>query len=341
MMSGRVTMTLLIGTSNGVFTATESGATEEVEGLAGHEIRSLRASNGSLFAGSEDGVYVSKNGGRSWKLSGVEGKIVWDIAPAPGDEKTVYVGTQPAALFRTRDGGETWAELDSMKQIPGAEKWCVPNSTAGARARTLVLDAANPERYWVGLEVGGVLGTSDDGASWTSVMTGGDIHVMAADPARPGVLYMTTGFGRYPDDPQPREERIAGAFRSKDGGKTWEYLWENLSPPYTRPMCVDPRSPHALTIGCAPTAFASHRDEGGAKSRLYQTTDGGDTWKDLGDADHSPSAACILSVAPAPEGAGHVLVGTDTGEVWRVNPDARWTLLVSGLPAVQSVLPID
>ena len=38
-------------------------------------------------------------------------------------------------------------------------------------------------------------------------MTGGDIHVMAADPSRPGVLYMTTGFGRYPDDPQPREER--------------------------------------------------------------------------------------------------------------------------------------
>src|SRR3954447_11533485 len=223
----RVTMTLLIGTSNGVFTANASGATEEVKGLAGHEVRALRAVNGSLFAGAENGVYVSKNGGQTWKLSGVEGQIVWDIAPAPGDEKTVYVGTQPAALFRTRDGGETWAELDSMKKIPGSEKWCVPNSPAGARARTLVLDASNPGRYWVGLEIGGVLSTPDDGATWTSVMTGGDIHVMTADPARAGVLYMTTGFGRYADDPQPREERIAGAFRSKDGGQNWEYLWKD------------------------------------------------------------------------------------------------------------------
>jgi photosystem II stability/assembly factor-like uncharacterized protein len=333
-------MTLLIGTSNGVFMATGSGAPQEVEGLAGHEVRALRASNGSIFAGAENGVFLSKNGGRSWKLSGVEGKIVWDIAPAPGDERTVYVGTQPAALYRTQDGGETWAEIDSMKKIPGADKWCVPNSPAGARARTLVLDPANPARYWVGLEVGGVLSTVDDGANWTSVMTGGDIHVMAADPGRPGVLYATTGFGRYPDDPQPREERVAGAFRSRDGGQTWEYLWENRDPPYTRPMCVDSRAPHALTIGCAPTAFASYRDEGGAKSRLYQTTDGGDTWRELGDADHSPSAACILAVAPAGEGTGTVLVGTDTGEVWRVTPSAEWTLLVSGLPAVQSVLAL-
>jgi photosystem II stability/assembly factor-like uncharacterized protein len=333
-------MSLLIGTSDGVFVTDASGKPEPVEGLAGHEVRALKASNGAILAGAEDGVYLSKNGGRSWKKSGVEGKIVWDIAAAPGDERTIYVGTQPAALYRSQDGGETWAEIDSMQRIPGSEKWCVPNSDAGARARTLVLDAGNPSRYWVGLEVGGVLSTADDGATWTSVMTGGDIHVMAADPARPDRLYMTTGFGRYADDPQPREERVAGAFRSKDGGQSWEYLWKDREPPYTRPMCVDARAPHALTIGCAPTAFASHKDEGGAKSRLYQTTDGGDTWSDLGDADHSPSAANILAVAPAPDAPGNVLVGTDTGEVWRVSPSAEWTLLVNGLPAVQSILPL-
>ena len=35
-----------------------------------------------------------------------------------------------------------------------------------------MLDAANPKRYWVGLEVGGVLGTNDDGATWTPLAEG-------------------------------------------------------------------------------------------------------------------------------------------------------------------------
>lgn len=334
---------LLIGTSEGVFVANQGGAPVETDGLAGRSVRALRASNGSIFAGADTGVFRSRNGGQSWRPSGVDGKIVWDIATLPDDERTVYVGTQPAALYRSRDGGESWTELESMRRIPGAERWCVPNSPLGARARTVVLDPANVARYWVGLEVGGVLATADEGASWTCTLPGGDpdIHVMAADPSQADVLYATTGFGRYPDDPQPAEERIAGLFGSRDGGQTWRYLWENLQPRYTRPMCIDARPPHALTVGCAPSAFSSYRDDGGAKAMLYQTVDGGNTWRSLGDADHSPSAANILSVTPALEEAGGVLVGTDTGEVWRVTPAAEWTLLASGLPMVQAVLPLE
>jgi photosystem II stability/assembly factor-like uncharacterized protein len=103
-------------------------------------------------------------------------------------------------------------------------------------------------------------------------------------------------------------------------------------------MCIDRRAPHALTVGCAPSAFSSHRDPGGAHSMLYQSADAGATWRSLGDADHSPSAANILSVAVAPDGPGCVLVGTDTGELWQVTPEAKWTLLHRDLPMVWSVL---
>jgi photosystem II stability/assembly factor-like uncharacterized protein len=185
-----------------------------------------------------------------------------------------------------------------------------------------------------------VAASDDGGASWTLTQPGGnpDIHVMVSHPAQPGVLFTSTGFGRI-DNSEPMERRIAGMFRSDDGGATWRYLWQDMRPPYTRPLVIDPRAPYALTVACAPTTFASAKDEGGAHAMLYQSTDGGATWRSLGDADHSPSRANFHGLAPDPVEPGGVIVGTDTGEVWRVSPDARWALLATGLPVVQAVLP--
>ena len=88
-------------------------------------------------------------------------------------------------------------------------------------------------------------------------------------------------------------------------------------------------------------AFSSIRDQGGAQAVLYQRDDTRDTWRSLGDAAHSPSAANFHAVAPDPEVTSGVLVGTETGEVWRVSPEAKWTLLTADLPMVQALLPLQ
>jgi photosystem II stability/assembly factor-like uncharacterized protein len=336
-------MSLLIGSGEGVFRLDGSGSPRPIEGLEGRTIRVFCQSNGSLLAGADNGVFRSTDGGRSWQLSGAEGMIVWDLVTAPDNTHTVFAGTQPPHLFRSTDAGGSWRQVESMDHGPGHDKWCVPNSNAGARARTLVIDRTNPSRWYVGLEVGGVLQSDDNGANWSCELPGGnpDVHVMAAHPAQAGLIFATTGRGRFADDTSPVMERNAGLYGSKDGGRTWRYLWDGLEPHYTRPMCIDSRAPYALTVGCAPAAGSSFRDEGGAKSMVYQSIDGGETFRSLGDADHSPSAANILCVSVDPSAASHVLAGTDTGEVWRVSPDAKWTLLASGLPMVWSILPID
>lgn len=336
-------MSLLIGSGEGVFKLDGSASPRPIDGLEGRGVRVFCQANGSLLAGADNGVFRSTDGGRSWQLSGAEGLIVWDMVNAPDDPHTVYAGTQPPHLFRSRDAGGSWQKVESMNQIPGNERWCVPNSNAGARARTVVIDRANPSHWYVGLEVGGVLQSDDNGASWSSDLPGGnpDVHVMAAHPTQSGLLFATTGRGRFEGDPEPLAQRNAGLYGSRDGGRTWRYLWDGLEPRYTRPMCIDTRAPYALTVGCAPSAGSSFRDEGGAKSMLYQSADGGETFRSICDTAHTPSAANILCVTPCPDEASHVLVGTDTGEVWRVSPSSEWQMVTNGLPMVWSILPVD
>ena len=83
---------------------------------------------------------------------------------------------------------------------------------------------------------------------------------------------------------------------------------------------------------------SSIRDPGGAQCVLYRSEDDGQSWRSLGDAGHSPSAARLTAVAPDPEVSGGVVVGTETGEVWRVTPDATWTRVCEGLPSVQALV---
>ena len=105
-------MSVLIGTSDGLLVVDESGARTSAADLSGRTVRALIAANGHVFAGADDGVYRSTDGGRSWRLSGAPGQIVWELTVDPQDTHTIHAGTQPAALYRSRDGGESWTKIE-------------------------------------------------------------------------------------------------------------------------------------------------------------------------------------------------------------------------------------
>jgi photosystem II stability/assembly factor-like uncharacterized protein len=316
--------------------------------LGQRDVKVLRQANGHVLAGAKGGVYRSADGGQSWQHVGLQDREVLELMPASQDPRLLYAGTVPAALFRSRDGGDTWTEIESFTRAWNAESWglpSIPNWPPGARAHSIVVDATNAERCMVGIEVGGVVTTDDDGATWSTTMPADvpDIHYVVAHPAQPEKLFCSTGFGRVGDQ-GAGERPMAGMYASDDGGQSWRYVWEGMLHRYTRPLCIDPRPPHAVTVGTALSArpYINYRMEGGAHGQVYQTIDGGATWRPLGDAPHSPSVAAILCVVPAGDAAGNVLVGTDQGEVWHVAAaTTTWTLLADGLPPVQSVLDVN
>ena len=148
--------------------------------------------------------------------------------------------------------------------------------------------------------------------------------------------FASTGYGRL-DGVAEMVEGNAGVFRSEDGGNSWMYAWKGITPRYSRPMCIDLRPPYWLTVASAPTAFSSYRQESGAQAMLFRSEDGGESWRPLTDESHSPSRANFHGLTVDSEVPGGVLVGTDTGEVWRVTDQAEWQLVAQDMPAVMSI----
>jgi hypothetical protein len=325
-------MELCAGTSQGVFVISEGEARQVLRSRA---VRELVRIGGRAFAGTDDGLHVSDDRGLTWRPSGLEGREVWQVR-ANGNGM-LYAGTAPAGLFRSEDHGASWMEVAGLARLADDGGWCLPlDPPPAARARALVVDGA---RILAGVEVGGIALSEDAGKTWSVTLPGGnpDLHMLFAHPMEPDRLYATTGYGRL-DGIAESVEGNAGVFRSDDGGHTWAYAWKGITPRYARPMCIDQRAPYGLTVASAPSAFSNCREENGAQAMLFRSEDGGESWRSLCDEAHSPSAANFHGLTADPEVPGGVLVGTDTGEVWRVSDHAIWQRCGEGMPSVLALV---
>ncbi len=169
-----------------------------------------------LACGGDDGVFLSRDGGRSWKPSGegVAGfALVQSLAFDPADASTIYAGTYRQA-FRTRDGGRTWARIANGMVLD-------------ATVYSFDFDPHDPSRMWVST-CGWVYRSDDGGDRWTRFTAGFTNRrtpVVHLDPRAENVLYAGT---------------VGGLHRSDDGGKTWNRISrETLD---VSALEVDPRS---------------------------------------------------------------------------------------------------
>lgn len=67
----------------------------------------------TVLAGTDDGLFCSRDNGKRFERvdAPMNGKQVWRIAVDPVDPQTIFVGTCPSALYRSKDGGQHWEQL--------------------------------------------------------------------------------------------------------------------------------------------------------------------------------------------------------------------------------------
>ena len=207
-----------------------------------------------ILAGSDYGIYRSEDCGATWEKmwSPMDGMPIWSIAIGPEDTETIFVGIKPAALFRSKDGGQSWTKLS----VQMAQECHI----GPPMVTMLMVDAQDHRTVWAGVEVDGVYRSLDGGDTWTHVQGGvhPDIHGMAISPGEPRRVLAST----------PRE-----IYATTDMGESWESVvtTDRFVLPYSRGVAFKSDDPNVIFSAVGDTAI-------GSIGAIQRSMDGGETW---------------------------------------------------------------
>lgn len=252
-----------------------------------------------------------------FRYIGPVGNRVAAVAGVPGNPWVYYAGSASGGIFKTTDGGGTWAPIFDDQ----------PVSSIGS----LAVAPADPNIVWAGtgetwirshISLGmGIYKSTDAGKTWAlmGLEKTGRIGRIVIDPQNPNIVFaaaLGTAYG-----PQPER----GVFRTTDGGKTWErvlFVDENTG---CSDIVMDPKDPKILFAGM--WQFVIHtwaQMSGGPGSGIFKSTDGGATWTRLnGHGLPEQEVGKIgLAIAYSNPKRIYAIIETGTGEPFNDKPTA-------------------
>lgn len=350
---------LTVGTRKGLFIGRRRGGRWELDGprFNAQAVYSIaidtRRSVPRLLVGGDSAhwgpsVFHSDDLGASWtepgapavkfpKDTGASLERVWQLHPAgPAAPDVVYAGSEPAALFRSDDRGETFELVRPLWEHPTRSRW-VPGG-GGEAVHTVVTDPRDPEAVTVAVSTAGVFRSRDGGASWSPSNKGVSavflpdpdpefgqcVHKIAQDAVNLDRLYLQNHWG---------------VFRSDDAGATWKDIGSGLPSDFGFAVAAHPHRGDVAYV--FPIQADSDRVPADRRCRVYRTSDAGETWEALAtglpDGDHFGTvlrdALCTDDANPA-----GVYFGNRNGEVYASADDGdSWQQLASHLPDVLCV----
>jgi len=253
-------------------------------------------------------------GGRSCTVTGV-----------PGQPNLYYFGTVGGGVWRTKDAGQTWENIT--------------DSYFGGTIGAVAVAESDPNVIYVGegeqtlrnnVSSGwGVWKSTDAGASWKHIGLSDSRHIarIRIHPKNPDVVYVAAMGNLW----KPNEMR--GVYKSVDGGATWKRVLYINDTAMAGDLVMDPNNPRILYAATWNMKRNGYRmDSGGPDSKLWKSTDGGETWENLSDKPGMPKGTNgIIGVTVSPVNSNRVwaiIENTEAPGVYRSDEAGKtWTRL--------------
>jgi len=293
---------LYAATGDGIARLDESADGWSVElSLAGTGAQCLTVDSDdgdTVYAGlREGGVRRTSDGGRSWDDCRLPDPAVFSLAVSPADG-AVYAGTEPSRLFRSDDRGETWRALDALLELPSRPRWSFPPRPWTSHVRWIAPSPHDADLLLVGIELGGLMRSTDGGESWQDHRPGAqpDVHSLAWHPREAARAYEAGG---------------GGAAWSADAGETWRGADDGRDRHYTWSVAVDPEDAGRWYVSASTGPFAAHRGRE-PEARIFRR-EADEPWRALDRGLPEPLHAMPYALVCADE---LVFAGLANGELW-------------------------
>jgi len=195
-----------------------------------------------VLVGTRKGAFVLTADGKRdrWQVSGPHfpGWEIYHLKGSPANPNRIYA-SQTSGWFgqvmqRSDDGGATWEAVGNKFEydgVTGTHQWYDGTQHPWAFARVWHLEPAltDPDTVYAGVEDAALFRSSDGGATWQELpglrrhgtgpswqpgAGGMCLHTIVLDPANPKRMYIAIS--------------AAGAFRTDDGGTTWQPINRGL-----------------------------------------------------------------------------------------------------------------
>jgi photosystem II stability/assembly factor-like uncharacterized protein len=258
---------------------------------------------GGRHVGFGDGVYLSTDGGDSWKNMGLKtSEHISKIIVHPENSDIVWVAAQgplwssggERGLYKTTDGGTNW------EKVLGGNEW--------TGVTDLIIDPRNPDQLYAatwqrhrtvaalmgGGPDSGIHRSQDGGETWEKLSTGlpgsnmGKIGICLS-PQKPDIIYAAIELDR----------KKGGVYKSTDRGSSWKKMSDAVSgatgPHYYQELYASPHAFDRLYL---------------MDVRIQVSDDGGANFRRLNESNKHSDNHAIAFKADDPD---YLLVGTDAG----------------------------